>query len=107
MNGKRGMGFFLSGLVLAGLLVLPASVFGDVKVRVYVPSPPPPAQVEVIGVAPSSRHVWIAGYHRWDGGAYVWVPGHWVVRPRPRAIWVKGHWSHHPRGWYWVEGRWR
>ena len=109
MNGKRGMAFLLSSLMLASLLVLPQSAFGDVKVRVYVPSPPPPAPVEVIGVAPSPRHVWIAGYHRWDGDgrAYVWVPGHWEVGPRPRAVWIRGHWSHHRRGWYWVEGHWR
>jgi len=107
MNGKRGLSFFLFGVVLAGLLVMPSSVFADVKVRVYVPAPPPPPQVEVVGVAPSRRHVWIAGYHQWDGRAYVWVPGHWNLRPRARAVWVKGHWSHHPRGWYWVEGHWR
>ena len=108
MSRRRGLSLVLSGLVLAGLLAVPVSVFADVKVvRVYVPAPPPPPQVEVVGVAPSPGHAWLAGYHRWDGRAYVWVPGHWDVRPRPRAAWVKGRWRHHPRGWYWVEGHWR
>ena len=105
MKGRRGSSLFLCGLVLVGILSVPLNSFAGV--RIYVAGPPPPHQVEVIGVAPSPRHVWIAGYHRWDGRAYAWVPGHWVVRPRARAVWVKGYWRHHPRGYYWVEGHWR
>ena len=31
---------------------------------------------------PSPDHVWIGGYHRWDGNAYAWQAGRWEV-PRP------------------------
>jgi hypothetical protein len=51
--------------------------------------------------------VWIAGYHRWDGRAYVWVPGHWALPPRPRRAWVPAHWEHDRRGWFFVDGHWR
>src|SRR5262245_11891857 len=74
--------------------------------RVYASIEPPPVQIEVPGPAPSPTHVWIGGYHRWDGRAYVWVPGHWVVRPPRRTAWVPGHWQRDRSGWYWVEGRW-
>jgi hypothetical protein len=107
MKVRLGLSFFLAALVLVGLVVTPSTALGDVKVRVYVPAPPPPPVPEVIGVAPSHRHAWVPGYHRWEGGAYVWVPGHWAVRPRARARWVPGHWDRHSRGWYWVDGRWR
>ena len=108
MKVRLGLSFFLAGLVLVGLVVTPATASADVKVRVYVPAPPPPPVREVIGVAPSHRHAWVPGYHRWEGGAYVWVPGHWAVRPRARARWSPGHWERGGRrGWYWVEGRWR
>jgi len=113
MEGKmtrksgRGLAFLLAGLVLISLVAMPNPVIADVKIRVYVPVPPPPPAVEVVGVAPSRRHVWIAGYHRWDGRAHVWVPGHWVVRPRARAHWKAGHWAKHRRGYYWIEGHWR
>ncbi len=75
--------------------------------RIYVRVGPPPAIVETVPVAPSTRHVWIAGYHRWDGRAYVWVPGRYVLPPRAHVIWVPGHWARHSRGYYWVEGHWR
>jgi hypothetical protein len=75
----------------------------DVVVRVA----PPRAIVERRGVAPSREHVWTPGYHRWDGHAYAWSPGAWVVPPRPRAHWVAGHWAHRGGGWVFVEGHWR
>ena len=76
---------------------------GAVYVRVGPPVPVPEVRV----VAPGPDFVWIPGYHRWDGGAYVWVGGHWERAPRPHVVWVPGHWKHSSRGWYWVEGRWR
>lgn len=75
--------------------------------RIYIPVPPPPPIVEVRPVAPGPRHIWIEGYHRWDNGAYTWVPGHWERRPRAHSVWVRGHYVHGRRGWYWVPGRWR
>ena len=68
---------------------------------------PPVAIVEHRTVAPSGRHVWIGGYHRWDGHAYVWVPGRWDLPPRPHAVWVAPRWVHRGRGWVFIEGRWR
>jgi hypothetical protein len=68
---------------------------------------PPRTIVEVRPTRPSAAHVWIGGYHRWNGTAYVWVPGRWEIGPRPAAVWVSGHWAKSPEGWYWVEGYWR
>jgi WXXGXW repeat (2 copies) len=99
---------------LVGIAVLSAVTMGLgpgaalAGVRVYVRVGPPRAVVEVRPAAPGPRYVWVAGYHRWDGAAYVWVPGRWVVPPPHRRVWVTGHWAHRPRhGWYWVDGRWR
>ena len=74
---------------------------------VYVDAAPPAEQIEVIGVAPSGSHVWIAGYYSWTGGRYAWVPGHWEVRPRAGARWVRGRWRRYHARWYWTEGHWR
>ena len=41
-------------------------------------APPPPARVEVVGVAPYPGAVWIRGY---------WVRGY-----RHRWVWVRGYW---------------
>jgi hypothetical protein len=43
--------------------------------RIYVRIPPPPLVVETRPAAPGPRHVWVEGYHRWDGRGYVWAPG--------------------------------
>ena len=92
------------GMFVASVLL--ASVSPARAARVYVSIVPPPVQIEVPGPPPTPTHVWIGGYHRWDGRAYVWVPGYWAVRPNPRAVWVAGHWQQHRRGWYWVAGHW-
>ena len=99
---------FLGAIVLA---VLASSLSPEAALagaRVYVRIGPPAAVVEIQPVAPSRQHVWIAGYHRWDGNAHVWVPGQWAVPPARYTGWVPGHWVHHAHnGWYWVEGHWR
>jgi hypothetical protein len=94
------------------LVALVALVLGSAPAgagtRVYVRIGPPAPIVETRVVAPSPHHVWIAGYHRWDGQAYVWVPGRWDLPPVHHHAWVAGHWAHHHQnGWYWVEGHWR
>lgn len=96
---------FVAVLLAFALSAMPADAAS--RARVYVRIGPPAPVVEVRPVAPGPRYVWADGYHRWDGQAYAWVPGHWVVPPRPHAVWVPGHWAHGRRGWYFVEGRWR
>lgn len=68
---------------------------------------PPPVVIEHPGPRPHPGWAWVAGYHRWDGARYVWVPGRWVMPPRPRAVWVPGHWRRRPDGYVWIEGHWR
>jgi len=88
-------------------LVLSADPGEGARRRVYVRVGPPRARVEVRTVSPSSRHIWIGGFHRWDGKAYIWVPGRWDLGPRPGAVWVPGHWKNTRPGWEWIEGHWR
>jgi hypothetical protein len=92
----------LIGLFFAGALAFSA-VAADVVVRVG----PPHAIVERRGPRPSRDHVWISGYHRWDGHAYAWAPGRWEAPPRRHAHWVAHRWVHQRGGWVLVDGRWR
>ena len=93
---------FLPTLLLA-VTLLPAASFAQVVVRVGPPAP----IVETRPVRPGPEFVWIAGYHRWDGARYVWVPGRWDRPPRPHAVWVPHRWEHRHEGWVMVEGHWR
>jgi hypothetical protein len=87
--------------LFAGLAA--SAIASDVIVTVR----PPHAIVETRGPSPGPGHVWIAGYHRWDGHAYVWAPGRWEMPPRPHAHWVAHRWAKRGNGWVLVEGHWR
>ncbi len=69
--------------------------------------PPPPPEPEVQPAPPGPEYVWIGGFHRWNGRAYVWVRGHYDRRPHAQARWEAAHWEHRGRAHVWVEGRWR
>jgi hypothetical protein len=97
--------FGAASLMLLALATTPACIESG---RLYVRVAPPAPVVEARVVSPGPGFVWVPGYQRWDGGAYIWVPGRWARPPRPRARWVPGHWVQNRRsGWYFVEGRWR
>jgi hypothetical protein len=93
-------------LLAACALLLSADIsYSQISIRIGPPRPPR----EVIPARPYGHRdwVWHAGYHRWDGQRYVWVPGTYVAPPRRGARWVPGHWRNTPRGWVWREGHWR
>jgi YXWGXW repeat-containing protein len=93
-------------LLLMSVLGLGLGI-GAMQAEVVVRIAPPRAVVEQRGVRPSREHVWVGGYHRWDGNAYAWQAGRWEAPPRPRAVWVAPRWEHRHDGYYFREGRWR
>ena len=74
-------------LLSATLAATPACAAS--RSRVYVRVGPPAPIVETRVIAPWPGYVWIPGYQRWSGSAYVWVPGRWDRPPRARAVWVR------------------
>jgi hypothetical protein len=104
MNRPSGFRIAMAAAALSAMLAASTAE----AARIYVKVAPPGPVLEVRTAAPSAGYVWVAGYHRWDGRAYVWVPGRWALPPRPHAVWVAGHWAHHrAHGYYWIEGRWK
>jgi hypothetical protein len=102
INVKKYLTTATCGVLLAATLTAGAQVV----VRI---GPPPPRHVEVIPPPPPEHPGWgwHAGYHRWDGHGYVWVPGSYVEAPYPHAHWVDGHWANRGGSYVWVEGHWR
>ena len=92
----------LMSLVFVGALAGAAEA-ADIRVTIA----PPRGRVERRPPMPSRGYVWTSGYNRWDGHAYMWVPGEWQRPPRARARWVSPQWRRHGREWVFVEGRWR
>src|SRR5690242_1630686 len=68
---------------------------------------PPPAQVEVVPVAPGPDYYWVPGYWYWRANGWVWWGGRWTIRPWHGAIWVHGGWARGRGGWRWHGGHWR
>lgn len=99
--------------VMSSLLVVLLSAACVVRVPVGVDyseeagdQAPPPPRAEVVTVAPSPSHVWIAGRWAWRGRSWVWMPGSWVAA-RQHHVWVPGHWVRRGHRYVWVDGRWR
>jgi hypothetical protein len=72
----------------------------------FVKLEPPRERVEDPGRPPAPGYAWLPGYHRFEEGRFVWVPGRWEKRPRPEAKWKPGRWASSLKGWFWIEGRW-
>ena len=95
--------------VAGGTVAVAGPALAQFQAEVYVPVGPPPPRVEVVPVLPTERvevERWQPGYWRWNGYDHVWVEGHYVASPRPRAEWIAGRWEQRPRGWVYVEGHW-
>lgn len=93
----------LCSSLLGACVVVPAGrYYGNGEVIAVAP---PPAQVEVVGVAPGPGYFWINGYWGWAGGRHVWTAGHWEGH-RPGYAWVPYQWHREGSGWRAEHGRW-
>lgn len=91
----------LRGVVAVGCVGCAAGQAQTVRMQ------PPPPVFEHPDRAPGRGYAWVPGYQRWDGRAFRWEGGRWVVPPRPGARWVPGRWMPERGGWHWVPGHWR
>lgn len=94
--------YVLRGLLAAGLCIGGLSA-ADIVVHLR----PPALRVEHRPERPGPNYVWVGGYHRWEGNAYVWEPGRWEVPPHQHAVWVAPRWDHRHDGYVFVRGYWR
>jgi len=96
-------------LTLAALCFLPGTSHAQFRhmpgIRVTIA--PPALRMEVAPPAPSPRHLWIAGYWGWRGGAHLWIGGHWALPPRPGYIWEPARWEEVNGAWMFYDGHWR
>jgi hypothetical protein len=103
MRAKR---FVRLGLV-AGLFLGACSVIE--RDRVAVDSEPPKPLFESAPQKPGAQEVWVAGYWDWNEAQAVWrwVPGAWLVPPRPGARWVEPRHERQGDTWVLIKGRWQ
>ena len=92
---------------LMGLVFIDVLTLGTAAAEIVVRIAPPRVHVEHRGPPPSRNHVWVSGYHRWDGNAYSWNEGRWEQPPQPHQRWVAHRWVHQRNGYVLVDGHWR
>ncbi len=90
----------MSTVVVAGMALSSAA-------QIVIHTAPPRPLVEHRVIAPGPGYVWVGGYHRWNGHAYVWSPGVWVRPVHPNAVWVAPRYRHSHGGYVFVAGHWR
>jgi len=94
-------------IILSGLLAIGLGIGAAQAADIVVKLKPPALKIEKHPARPGPEYVWVGGYHKWDGNAYVWVPGEWQKPPREHAVWVAPRWEHRGDGYVFVEGRWK
>jgi hypothetical protein len=78
----------------------------SLRLSFYAPIAPPAIRVEERGRAPSERHFWVPGYHRWNGREHVWYNGRWEQR-REGYEYVGPRWQpHRTHHWQYMPGHW-
>jgi WXXGXW repeat (2 copies) len=65
---------------------------------------PPPPRAENRG-HPRDGYVWAAGHWEWNGHAYSWESGSWIVE-HGRARWIADQWEPQGNQWHFVPGHW-
>lgn len=101
LQEKKMRKVVLTALFGFALVIVPAHAEVVIRLR------PPISIREHRPARPSRRHIWIAGYHRWDGNAYVWERGRYEVPPREHARWIAPRYTHRRDGYVYYEGHWR
>jgi hypothetical protein len=98
-------------VVTLSLLLLAVSSEVQAQYRVMpgirVSVAPPALRHEVVPMAPSPRHQWIAGYWGWRGGAHLWIGGHWALPPGPGYAWEPSRWEEANGAQMFYDGHWR
>jgi hypothetical protein len=84
-----------------------ALCLGSAQAEIVIKLRPPVIIHERRTPRPSREHVWVGGYHRWDGQAYSWQAGRWEQPPHAHAIWIAPRYTHRRDGYVYTEGRWR
>jgi hypothetical protein len=92
----------LKAIVLATVLIVPASVAdAQVSVGIRIGEPPAPRAYRV-PPRPGPEYTWVEAYQYPVGGRYQWHEGYWTRPPYQGAYWVQ---PYHAGGRYYA-GRW-
>jgi len=93
-------------LAAVAMLILSSVSFAQIGVGVVVSFGPPELPVYEQPICPDEGYIWTPGYWAWDGYDYYWVPGTWVLAPRPGYFWTPAWWGWGGNGFIFHAGYW-
>jgi len=93
--------------LLAVGLALSCCLSGPVSAQVPPYGPIPPPRAEVVPPPPGARYIWQPGHWFWNGRAYAWIPGRYIIRQAHYREYVPGHWDRRGPNWVWIPAHWR
>ncbi|MGH8280270.1 MAG: YXWGXW repeat-containing protein [Gammaproteobacteria bacterium] len=97
---------FVSAILGAPLLVVPAPASAQVSVGISVQVGPPPLPMYPQPFTPGPGYLWTPGYWAWGAFGYYWVPGAWVMAPAIGLLWTPGYWAWNGGMYWWRPGYW-
>jgi len=98
--------FLVFALAIGPSLMLSPAANAQVGIM-SVAFPPPPLPIyEQPPIPGPGTYIWTPGYWGWDGYEYFWVPGTWVLAPRPGLLWTPGYWGWNDGAYLFHEGYW-
>lgn len=107
--------FALLGALIMGLGACSSSPADEAQiepqpfpfVRLSPTAPPQPPLEQKYPPEEPMKEVWRAGFWKYDGMQFEWVPGHYMMRPDPTASWTSDRWEQRTFGWAFVPGFWQ
>jgi len=91
-------------VLLALLILVPASSFAGVFVSVNIA--PPVLPVYEQPPCPGDGYIWTPGYWAYGPEGYYWVPGTWATPPTVGLLWTPGYWGWGSGAYRWHAGYW-
>ena len=91
-------------VLLFFLFLIPAASFAQIAVSIRIG--PPALPVYAQPPCPGDGNIWTPGYWAYGPVGYYWVPGVWVMAPRPGFLWTPGYWGFAGGFYGWHGGYW-
>jgi hypothetical protein len=92
--------------IVFGVLALAAPAPAQIAVGISVHVGPPALPVYAQPICPGDGYIWTPCYWAYGDAGYYWVPGTWVLAPRPGFLWTPGYWGWAGGAYGWHAGYW-
>jgi hypothetical protein len=98
--------FLLAATVAGSAALVAVPTVAQAQIGVSVQIAPPLLPVYVQPPMPAEGYLWTPGYWGYQGGAYSWVAGAWLLPPGVGQLWTPPYWGWGGGGYLFHAGYW-